>query len=365
MTDLLPPNATPLEQRIADVCADIERADVPMDALWDGERIPANMLPWLGWAVGVDHWDRRWSDDVKRQAVAEAIPIRRLRGTVWAVRRALETLGYTDVEILEHAQQDAAWRDAGGLYLDGSIVLDAAEMLGGDLVDAPRVVTTSWAQYALAFNIADAPFEARDQRRIRERVESAAPLRSELIALIYRYATAWSAQIRVALLRQSVRMSYSDCGGARVHRARPLMGCWSLSGEYAARNLDGAERLRGRFLLTGQRPIGEALDQGWGSAALSVRQATTLGFRSATNDTWTLGESRVDAVDGSWALNECVDGHRRIDGSWTLELAQLHRIQRPLLNGIRALGRRDTLSTIGTTGRAVVRDRRLRKEIYL
>lgn len=340
MTDLLPPNATPLEQRIADVCADIERADVPMDALWDGERIPANMLPWLGWAVGVDHWDRRWGEQVKRSAIAEAIPIRRLRGTVWAVRRALETLGYTDVEILEHAQQVAAWRAAGGLYLDGSIVLDAAAVLGGDLIEAPRVVTISWAQYALAFNIADAPFEARDQRRIRERVEAAAPLRSELIALIYRYAAAWSAQIRVAPLIQSVRMRYNGCGGARVHRARPLMGCWSLSGE-------------------------EALDQGWGSAALSVRQATTLGFRSVTDDAWTLGESRVDAIDGSWALNECVDGHRSVDGSWGLDLNQLHRIQRPLLNGIRTLGRRDALSTIGTTGRAVVRDRRLRKEIYL
>jgi phage tail P2-like protein len=365
MTSLLPPNASPLERRLSSVAADLERAKAPLDALWDAQRIPADMLPWLGWAVGVDHWHRRWSEQAKRDAIGEAIPIRRLRGTVWAVRRALEVLGYSDVEILEHARQDAEWQAAGGRYIDGTWLLDAANALGGDMVDPPRVVTTHWAQYALAFNIADAPFEARDQRRIRERVEAAAPLRSELIALIYRYAATWDARITLGPLTQRLRLNFTECRGAQVHRARPLMGCWSLSGDYTPRLLDGGEPLRGRFRLTGQRPVGPALDAAWGSAAICVRQSMALGLQARAANAWTLGERRTDRLDASWSLNEVVDGHRRLDGGWGLELGRLHRTQRPALDGTRALGAQRTLSSIGTTGRAVLRDRRLRKEIRL
>jgi len=363
MTSLLPPNTTPLERRVSTVAADLERVSAPLQTLWDAQRIPANMLPWLAWAVGVDEWSRHWPEQTKRDAIDEAIPIRRLRGTVWAVRRALETLGYADVEILEHAAQDAKWRAAGGLYLDGSWLLDGSQTFL--LENAPRVVTTSWAQYALAFNIADAPFEARDQRRIRQRVESAAPLRSELIALIYRYAAQWSAPITLSPLSLAVRQRWVDCAGARVHRARPLMGCWSLSGDYTPRSIDGAERLRGRFTLTGQRPVGTPLDAGWGTAGLRVRQPTALGLRAESDNTWSLGESRTDRLDATWKLNEVTDGHRRLDGGWGLDLAQLYRVQRPRLDGARSLGHRRTLSSIGTTGRAVLRDRRLRTEIRL
>lgn len=365
MTSLLPPNTTPLERRLAEVAADLERADAPLDALWDAQRLPAHMLPWLGWAVGVDHWNRHWPEQAKRDAIDEAIPIRRLRGTVWAVRRALEVLGYSEVEILEHAKQDAAWQAAGGRYIDDSWWLDGQAALGGELVDPPRVVTTHWAQYALAFNVADAPFEARDQRRIRERVEAAAPLRSELIALIYRYAAAWDARITLSPLSQTIRQRWADCAGARVHRARPLMGCWSLSGDYAPRLLDGGAQLRGRFDLTGQRPVGEPLDAGWGSAAIRVRLPVALGMQNESDNAWTLGESHTDTLDGGWALNETADGHRLLDGGWGLDLAQLYRRQRPALDGTRTLGARRTLSSIGTTGRAVLRDRRLRKEIRL
>jgi phage tail P2-like protein len=365
MTSLLPPNITSLEQNLETVTSEAENVQAPLDTLWDAEEIPADILPWLGWAVGVDRWSRRWPDEAKRAAINEAIPIRRLRGTVWAVRRALEVLGYTDVEILEHARQDAEWRAAGGRYIDGAWLLNDDVILGGDLVDAPRVVTTDWAQYALAFNIAEAPFEARDQRRIRDRVEDAAPLRSELIALIYRYADRLDARITLAPLSQTVRQRWADCNGAPVHRARPLMGCWSLSGDYAPQMLDGDNALRGSFDLTGQRPIGEPLSQGWGTADIRVRQPSAIGMQTQSRETWTLGEGNVDRVDGSWSLNEVVDGHRYLSGDWCLELSQILQERRPPLDGARRLGQKDTIDAIGTTGRAVLRDRRLRQEIRL
>ena len=365
MASLLPPNTTALERRIEQVSADLVAATAPLDALWDAQRMPVNMLPWLGWATGVDHWSTDWPEQVKRDAIDEAIPIRRRRGTVWAVRRALEVLGFSDVEILEHTRQDSAWREAGGLYVDGSFTVDGTAVLGGHLVNPPKVVTTNWAQYALAFNIADAPFTAADQRRVRARVESAAPLRSELVALLYQYAATWSAQITVSPLTQTVQQAWQGCEGARVHGAKQLMGCWSLSGDYLPRVLDGFNSLRGDYRLTGQQPTGEPLDQGWGTIDIQIKQPTTAAAQASSRNHWTLNETETDTLDASWGLNEIIDGHHSIDGTWGLALSQLYQVRKTPLDGIRLLGEKTTINSIGTDAHAVLRDRRQRKEIRL
>lgn len=363
MASLLPHNTTPLERAAEQSDALIERARAPLHTIWDAQRAPAQLLPWLAWAVGVDDWDTEWSDPQKRAAIDAAIPIRRKRGTVWAVRRTLEALGYTGVEILEHAEQSAAWEAAGGSYADGSWLLDGSRLLGGDLADPPRVVTTHWAQYALAFDIAAAPLRPRDQQRIRRRVESAAPLRSELVALIYRYAAAFDARIMLGAPQITVNQDYTGCRGEQVHRARLLNGCWSLSGDYAPRLLDGTQRLDGRWALTGQCPVGFALDQGWGTVDIRVTHTAALGMQAQSDNRWTLGETDTDHLDGSWTLNEVTDGHRRLDGGWALDVACLHQIRRPVLSGSRTLGATRTINSIGTTARAVLRDRRIKTEI--
>lgn len=363
MASLLPHNTTPLERAAEQSDALIERARAQLHTIWDAQRAPVQLLPWLAWAVGVDDWDTGWSEQQKRSAIDAAIPIRRKRGTVWAVRRTLEALGYTGVEILEHARQSAEWEAAGGSYIDGAWLLDGSRVLGGGLVDPPRVITVHWAQYALAFDIADAPLAPRDQRTIRRRVEAAAPLRSELVALIYRYAAAFDARIMLGPPKITVNQDYTGCRGEQVHRARLLNGCWSLSGDYAPRLLSGADRLDGGWSLTGTRATGFALDQGWGTVDIRVTHNSALGMQAESDNHWTLGESEIDTLDGSWALNEITDGHRRLDGGWALGVARLHQVRRPALNGARTLGATRTISSIGTTARAVLRDRRIKTEI--
>ncbi|PKG51258.1 phage tail protein I [Halomonas sp. MES3-P3E] len=362
MASLLPPNTTRLERRIEAADALIERADAPLGTVWNAQTQPAHMLPWLAWAVGVDDWDSQWEEQQKRDAIDEAIPIRRKRGTVWAVKRALEVLGYSDVELLEHTGQREKWIAAGGLLLDGSWLLDSRSML---VENAPRVVTTHWAQYALAFNINDAPFTARSQRRLRRRVEAAAPVRSELIALIYRYAAEFDARIWLSTPQMRIRQNYTGCRGEQVHRARLLSGCWSLSGDYMPRLLNKAKRLDGSWQLTGQAPVGEPLNHGWGTVATRVKQRTVMALQSQSRNHWTLGEVEVDRLDGTWKLNEVVDGHRKLDGSWPLSVGRLTQRRRPKLNGARTLGGTQTLNSIGTTARAVMRDRRIKTEIRL
>lgn len=363
MSSLLPHNTTPLERATEKSDALIERARAPLQTIWDAERAPAQLLPWLAWAVGVDDWDTDWTEQQKRAATDEAIPIRRKRGTVWAVRRTLEALGYTGVEILEHAEQSKKWEEAGGSYVDGTWVLDGSRVLGGDLTDPPRVVTTMWAQYALAFDISDAPFRPRDQRTIRARVEAAAPLRSELLALIYRYAAAFDARIMFGAPQITVNQQYVGCRGEQVYNARLLNGCWSLSGDYVPRLLSGEQWLDGTWALSGQRPVGFNLDQGWGTADVRVTHSASLAMQAESDNDWTLGESEIDTLDGSWALNEILDGHRLLDNGWTLGVSCLYQLRRPRLNGARTLGATGTINSIGTTASAALRDRRIKTEI--
>lgn len=58
--------------------------------IMDIYNVDASFLPWLAWWFRVDLWSDDWSNDKKREAIANAFIIRKLKGTVWAVERALE-----------------------------------------------------------------------------------------------------------------------------------------------------------------------------------------------------------------------------------------------------------------------------------
>ncbi|HDY8264259.1 TPA: phage tail protein I [Klebsiella pneumoniae] len=84
-----------LEQRAAEACAVISDLSVPLRDLWNPWRCPVKFLPYLAWAFSVDRWEETWTETAKRQAVSEAFWIHQRKGTVAAVRRVIETLGYS------------------------------------------------------------------------------------------------------------------------------------------------------------------------------------------------------------------------------------------------------------------------------
>ena len=98
MPDLLPINATPQERAIS--LAVDRLPDAPIKTLWSPQTCPEAQLPWLAWALSVDEWDATWPADTKRQVIAASIDQHRKKGTVGALRRALQRLGY-EVEIDE------------------------------------------------------------------------------------------------------------------------------------------------------------------------------------------------------------------------------------------------------------------------
>ena len=104
MSDLLPANATAQERAIS---AAIERAGsvpVVVREVWDPETCPANLLAWLAWAFTVDEWDPAWTDEQKRRVIQSSIAVHRYKGTIGAVRQALDDL-FFDVRVQEWFNQ--------------------------------------------------------------------------------------------------------------------------------------------------------------------------------------------------------------------------------------------------------------------
>ena len=98
MPDLLPPNSTAQERAIS--LALDRLPDVPLKTLWTPATCPEAQLPWLAWALSVDEWNAAWPVETKRQVIAASIEQHRKKGTVGALRHALQRLGY-EVEIDE------------------------------------------------------------------------------------------------------------------------------------------------------------------------------------------------------------------------------------------------------------------------
>lgn len=98
MNGLLPLSSTQLERAIAVAMA--EKTEIPLRALYNPDTCPAHLLPWLAWTWSVDRWDSRWTEAVKRSAIRSAFYVHRYKGTIGALRRVVEPLGYL-IEVME------------------------------------------------------------------------------------------------------------------------------------------------------------------------------------------------------------------------------------------------------------------------
>jgi phage tail P2-like protein len=91
---LLPTGSSPLERAAAEACAQLANVKVPLKTLWNPQTCPAPFLPYLAWALSVDRWDSEWPTATKRSVIQKAWFIHQHKGTISAVRRVVEPLGY-------------------------------------------------------------------------------------------------------------------------------------------------------------------------------------------------------------------------------------------------------------------------------
>lgn len=97
---LLPANASPLERLAAQAFAHIERTPVPLRQLWNPDTCPVELLPILAWTFSVDRWVESWPEHIKREAIKDAYFIHAHKGTLGALRRVVEPMGYL-LEVVE------------------------------------------------------------------------------------------------------------------------------------------------------------------------------------------------------------------------------------------------------------------------
>ncbi|MDR3429017.1 phage tail protein I [Silvimonas sp.] len=96
MTDpcLLPPSSTQLERNVAAACAPLAAVPVPQRTLWLIDSCPSALLPHLAWTFSVDRWDADWPEATKRAVIKSAAFVHQRKGTIGAIRRVVEPLGY-------------------------------------------------------------------------------------------------------------------------------------------------------------------------------------------------------------------------------------------------------------------------------
>lgn len=97
---LLPRNATQLERLAAEGLAEIKRVPIRIRELHDPATCGADLLPYLAWARSVDRWDEKWPVDVKRKAIRDSYYSHAHKGTIGALRRVIDPIGYI-VDIVE------------------------------------------------------------------------------------------------------------------------------------------------------------------------------------------------------------------------------------------------------------------------
>lgn len=97
---LLPANASALERQAAEALVQIQRVPVPIRELHNPDLCPVALLPYLAWAYSVDRWDSAWPEATKRGVIRAAYFVHAHKGTIGALRRVVEPLGYL-IEVLE------------------------------------------------------------------------------------------------------------------------------------------------------------------------------------------------------------------------------------------------------------------------
>lgn len=102
---LLPVGSSPLEVAAAAALAEIQRVPVPLRTLWNWRTCPVKLLPYLAWALSVDRWDEKWPEATKRSVCASSFFVHQHKGTISALRRVVEPLGFL-IEVREWWQLD-------------------------------------------------------------------------------------------------------------------------------------------------------------------------------------------------------------------------------------------------------------------
>lgn len=79
------------------VTARLSAITVALRTLWTPTACPVELLPYLAWALSVDRWDKNWPAEKKIAAIQQSYWQHRRKGTRAAVRRVIESMGFSAI----------------------------------------------------------------------------------------------------------------------------------------------------------------------------------------------------------------------------------------------------------------------------
>ena len=127
---VLPTNSSPLERALV-YAYDGQPLPVLIPRLKDPATCPVEYLPVLAYEYSVDVWSNTWPETIKRAVIKSARAIQARKGTIWAMKETLKTLGQGGAQIMEriggrHWDDGAKWDSR--VQWDGSWAMFAIQL---------------------------------------------------------------------------------------------------------------------------------------------------------------------------------------------------------------------------------------------
>jgi len=98
---LLPPNASTLLTDLEEIFGDSFDLPTLNRYVVNPDLAPAHILPWLAWALSVDDWSDSWPEQIRRNVIKASVEVHRKKGTIGALKKALQAFNYTNVKVEE------------------------------------------------------------------------------------------------------------------------------------------------------------------------------------------------------------------------------------------------------------------------
>ena len=98
---LLPPNASTLLRDLEEIFGDSFDLPTLNRYVVNPDLAPAHILPWLAWALSVDDWSDSWPEQIRRNVIKASVEVHRKKGTIGALKKALQAFNYENVKVEE------------------------------------------------------------------------------------------------------------------------------------------------------------------------------------------------------------------------------------------------------------------------
>lgn len=102
----------------------LESIDLSAMLVYVVDSVPASALYYLAAqfdVLGWKGWNLAQTDADRRELIKRAIELHRYKGTIWAIKQAVKSVGFDNCEVIEHV----------GLDYDGAVVHDGSEVYAG------------------------------------------------------------------------------------------------------------------------------------------------------------------------------------------------------------------------------------------